>query len=201
VLDLGCVTGYWCAWLGRMGARPVGLDVSEAQLETARALQRDHGLEFPLLHASAESTSLADRSFDLVLSEYGAIWCEPYGWTPEAHRLLRPGGRLIFRCNSVLMMLCSPPARSRRTRRSCDRSSVSITSTGPTWRARTSISPTGEMLRLLRQTGFEVEALHELQAPGGPEAEVRFYLRRGWARRWPGEEVWVAQRRPARTED
>jgi hypothetical protein len=57
------------------------------------------------------------------------------------------------------------------------------------------------MLRLLRQTGFEVEALHELQAPEGPEDEVRFYLRRGWARRWPGEEVWVAQRRPARIED
>jgi SAM-dependent methyltransferase len=91
----GCGTGYRCAWLGRMGARPVGLDVSEAQLETARALQRDHGLEFPLLHASAESTSLADRSFDLVLSEYGAIWCDPYGCTPEAHRLFRPGGRLV----------------------------------------------------------------------------------------------------------
>jgi ubiquinone/menaquinone biosynthesis C-methylase UbiE len=75
VLDLGCGTGYWCAWLAIMGARPVGLDVSEAQLETARALQREHGLEFPLLHASAESTSLPDRSFDLVLSEYGAaIW-------------------------------------------------------------------------------------------------------------------------------
>ena len=59
----------------------------------------------------------------------------------------------------------------------------------------------GEMLRLLRQSGFEVEALHELQAPQGPEDEVRFYLRRGWARRWPGEEVWVAQRRTARTED
>jgi 2-polyprenyl-3-methyl-5-hydroxy-6-metoxy-1,4-benzoquinol methylase len=61
VLDLGCGTGYWCAWLARMGARPVGLDVSEAQLETARALQREHGLEFPLVHASAEATSLPDR--------------------------------------------------------------------------------------------------------------------------------------------
>jgi SAM-dependent methyltransferase len=72
VLDLGCGTGYWCAWLARMGARPVGLDVSKGQLDTARALQREHGLEFPLLHASAEATSLPDCSFDLVLSEYGA---------------------------------------------------------------------------------------------------------------------------------
>jgi ubiquinone/menaquinone biosynthesis C-methylase UbiE len=113
VLDLGCGTGYWCAWLARLGARPVGLDVSEAQLETARALQREYDIEFPLLHASAESAPLPDRSFDLVFSEYGAaIWCDPYLWIPEAHRLLRPGGRLIFLCNSVLMILCSPPERS-----------------------------------------------------------------------------------------
>jgi hypothetical protein len=52
------------------------------------------------------------------------------------------------------------------------------------------------MLSLLRDTGFELEALHELRAPDGPDDEVRFYLRRGWAQRWPGEEVWVARRRP-----
>ena len=50
------------------------------------------------------------------------------------------------------------------------------------------------MLALLRDTGFEVEALHELQAPDGPDDEVRFYMRRGWARRWPCEEVWVARK-------
>ncbi len=54
--------------------------------------------------------------------------------------------------------------------------------------------PHGEMLALLRDTGFEVEALHELWAPEGAEDEQRFYLVRGWARRWPGEEVWVARR-------
>jgi hypothetical protein len=52
------------------------------------------------------------------------------------------------------------------------------------------------MLRLLRDTGFEIEALHELQAPEGDDAEPRFFLTRGWARRWPCEEVWVARRRP-----
>ena len=53
------------------------------------------------------------------------------------------------------------------------------------------------MLRLLRDTGFEVEALHELRAPEGDDDEVRFFIRRGWARQWPCEEVWVARRRPA----
>jgi ubiquinone/menaquinone biosynthesis C-methylase UbiE len=109
VIDLGCGTGYWCAWFARRGARPVGLDVSEAQLETARELQREHGVGFPLIHASAESVPLPDESFDLAFSEYGAaIWCDPYVWIPEARRLLRAGGRLIFLCNSVLAVLCFP---------------------------------------------------------------------------------------------
>ena len=112
VLDLGCGTGYLCAWFMRLGASPVGLDLSENQLATARELQQEHGIEFPLIHASAEDPPLQDASFDLVFSEYGAaIWCDPYVWIPHAHRLLRPGGRLIFLCHSVLDILCAPTER------------------------------------------------------------------------------------------
>ena len=51
----------------------------------------------PLIHASAEQIPLADATFDLVISEYGAsIWCDPYRWIPEAARLLRPGGLLVL---------------------------------------------------------------------------------------------------------
>jgi ubiquinone/menaquinone biosynthesis C-methylase UbiE len=93
VIELGCGTAYFSAWLARRGARPVGVDITPAQLETARQLQRETGLEFPLLEANAENVPLADASFDLALSEYGAsIWCDPYKWIPEAARLLRPGG-------------------------------------------------------------------------------------------------------------
>ena len=66
VIDLGCGTGYWCAWFARLGASPVGLDVSEAQLETARTLQREYRLDFPLVHASAEAPPFPDGSFDLA---------------------------------------------------------------------------------------------------------------------------------------
>src|SRR5919112_436669 len=54
VVELGCGTAYWSAWLMRLGARPVGIDITDAQLVTARAMQREHGLEFPLVQASAE---------------------------------------------------------------------------------------------------------------------------------------------------
>jgi ubiquinone/menaquinone biosynthesis C-methylase UbiE len=91
-IELGCGTGYVSAWLARRGARPVGLDNSAAQLATARQLQDRIGLQFPLIHASAEQAPFADASFDLAISEYGAsIWCDPYAWIPEAARLLRPG--------------------------------------------------------------------------------------------------------------
>ena len=138
----------------------MGLDLSEEQLATARELQAEHGIEFPLVHASAEAPPLPDASFDVVFSEYGAaIWCDPYVWIPEAHRLLRPGGRLIFLCNGTDFHQAH-----------------------------------GERIRLLRDTGFDVEALHELYAPEGDPAEVRYFMRRGWAQQWPCEEVWVARR-------
>ena len=61
VIELGCGTAYVSAWLARRGARPVGVDVTPAQLETARQLQSEHGLDFPLLEANAERRAAARR--------------------------------------------------------------------------------------------------------------------------------------------
>jgi ubiquinone/menaquinone biosynthesis C-methylase UbiE len=66
------------AWLARRGARPTGIDNSAEQLGTARSLQEQHDLHFPLIHGNAEATGLLDASFDLAVSEYGAsIWADP----------------------------------------------------------------------------------------------------------------------------
>src|ERR1700676_4998721 len=56
VIELGCGTGYVSAWLARRGARPVGIDMSENQLATARALPDEHDLHFPLIQGNAEAT-------------------------------------------------------------------------------------------------------------------------------------------------
>src|SRR6476659_7014869 len=93
------------------GARPVGVDPTPAQLATARRMQSETGIEFPLVEAAAESVPLPDASFDIALSEYGAsLWAVPERWLAEASRLLRPGGRLIFLTNSTLAIICSPDA-------------------------------------------------------------------------------------------
>src|SRR5579884_3689139 len=91
VVELGCGTAYFSAYLARLGARVVGVDPTPAQLESARHAMAVTGIEFPLVEAPAESVPLDDESFDLALSEHGAVtWADPQRWIPEAARLLRP---------------------------------------------------------------------------------------------------------------
>jgi SAM-dependent methyltransferase len=190
-IELGCGTGYVSAWLARRGARPVGIDNSEAQLATARELQAEFGVEFPLLHGNAEEVPFPDASFDLAISEYGAsIWCDPYRWIPEASRLLRPGGRLIFLVNSVFAMLCSPdeedaPAEERLLRPYFGMHRFE-------WSEDDSVEfhlPHGELIALLRENDLQVEELTEVRPPDGSTTRYP-YITLEWAQRWPCEEVW-----------
>jgi len=196
VIELGCGTGYFSAWLARLGARPVAVDITEAQLETARAMQRRFGAEFQLIHASAEDVPLPDGSFDVALSEYGAsIWCDPYRWIPEAARLLRPGGDLVFLRNSTIVMLCSPdedvPAGVELVRDYFGLGRIDWAEDPPSVEFHLGY---GDWIRLLRSNGFEVLDLIELQAPEGAETDPDMYVTAEWARRWPAEEIWVARK-------
>ena len=58
VVELGCGTAYFSAWLARRGARVVGVDPTPAQLETARRFQAEFGLTFPLHLGDAEPGSI-----------------------------------------------------------------------------------------------------------------------------------------------
>jgi len=72
-IELGCGAAYVSAWLARRGVRVVGIDNSTTQLATAQRLQRQYGLDFPLLHGNAESVPYPDASFDFAISEYGRM--------------------------------------------------------------------------------------------------------------------------------
>ncbi len=196
VIELGCGTAYVSAWLARRGGRVIGIDNSPAQLAHARQFQREFDLEFPLILAAAEAVPLPEVSFDLAISEYGAsIWCDPYLWIPEASRLLRPGGQLIFMVNGTLLMLCVPddenePATDRLLRPYFGMHRL-------TWPGEISVEfhlGYGNWIRLLRQYGFEVEDLIEVQPPEGVSTRYP-YVTPDWARRWPSEEIWKAWRR------
>lgn len=189
-IELGCGTAYVSAWLARAGAQPVGIDLSEKQLATARAMQAEFAIDFPLVLGNAEKVPYEDDSFDLAISEYGAsLWCDPYQWIPEAARLLAPGGQLVFMRYSPLFALCVSADGSAST--SLSRGQFGLTRLE--WRNRVEfILPHGEMLRLLRSCGFVVEDLMEIQAPR-PANRDYAEVSADWAHQWPSEEIWKAR--------
>ena len=198
VVELGCGTAYFSAWLARRGANVTGIDNSAEQLETARRLQHEHGLHFPLIHGNAETTGLPDASFDLAISEYGAsIWADPYRWIPEAARILRPGGELSFLANGTLWVLTVPdsddegPAAERLLRPYFGMHRFE-------WNGQSGVEfflGYGEWIRLFRANGFEVIDLIEIQAPEGMARDEGALVDPDWARRFPAEQIWRVRRR------
>ncbi len=194
VIELGCGTAYFGAWLAKRGARVTGVDITPAQLATARRCEEQFGLGLEFIEANAEEVPLPDASFDLAFSEYGAsIWCDPYRWVPEAARLLRPGGELVFLRNSTLLMLCSPDEgkaeeRLVRSQRGLHRVE---------WPDDEGVEfhlGHGEWIRLLRESGFAVEGLWELHAAESVEDHEYYPFSADWARKWPAEEIWKARK-------
>jgi ubiquinone/menaquinone biosynthesis C-methylase UbiE len=195
IVELGCGTAYFSAWLAKRGARVVGVDPTPAQLETARRMQRETGIEFPLIEAPGEDVPLPDESFDIVHSEYGAsIWADPFRWIPEAARLARPGGRLIFLRNSTIQLLCMRlegigeqlvrPQRGLYRLEWPDTGEVEFH------------LPHGEQLDLLHANGFELERLIELFAPEDAKTHSYYvHVTAEWAKQWPHEELWVTRKR------
>src|SRR6476646_357235 len=109
ILEFGCGAAQWSIALAKLGARPVGLDLSERQLHHARRLMTDAGVSFPLVHGSGEAVPLPDASFDIVFCDHGAMsFADPYRTVPEAARLLRPGGLFAFNHHSPLETICWP---------------------------------------------------------------------------------------------
>jgi ubiquinone/menaquinone biosynthesis C-methylase UbiE len=197
VVELGCGTAYFSAWLARRGARPVGVDVTPAQLETARRMQSETGLVFPLVEADGGATGLPDASFDLALSEYGAsMWVDPHRWIAEAARLLRPSARLIFLRLSTLVLLCSPAEEDARVGTRLERPQAGLLRVDRGTEGVEFSLGHGELIDLLHATGFTVERLVELYAAeDAPEHPYYSSVPLQWAQRWPAEEIWVARKR------
>ncbi len=96
VLDLGTGTGVLPRNMYRFGAQWVGTDISENQINNAKALSKEQGMNIEYYAVGAEDLSFPKNSFDVITA------CQCYWYfnfeklTPKLAELLKDDGRLLF---------------------------------------------------------------------------------------------------------
>jgi len=104
-LEIGAGTGYFSLNLMQAGIieKATATDISPGMLSTLEANAKELGLKVKTVTADAEDLPFEDESFDLVLG-HAVLHHIPdlEGGFREFHRVLRPGGTLVF---------CGEPSR------------------------------------------------------------------------------------------
>ena len=99
VLDLGCGDGTTALPEARLGAEVLGVDIAGNLVAAGKQRANDEGLtncKFQEGDAS-DLQGLKDRSFDLVVSIFGAMFApRPFDVAKEMVRVTRPGGRIVM---------------------------------------------------------------------------------------------------------
>jgi ubiquinone/menaquinone biosynthesis C-methylase UbiE len=189
VLELGCGAAQWTLALAQMGARAVGLDLSEQQLTHALALSRPGVTRVPLVQGNAESLPFRSESFDIVFSDHGAtVFAPPQAAVSEASRVLRPAGLFAFCMSTPIRDVCFDSTVGRVTSQlATDYFELFEFDDGQSVEHQL---PYGEWIRLFRRHGFVVEDLVELQAPIDATTTYADFVPAAWARKWPAEHIW-----------
>ena len=99
VLDLGCGDGTTALPAAKRGADVLGVDIARNLVEAGNRRAKEHGLT-NLRFQEGDATNLnglADRSFDLVMSIFGAMFApKPHDVAKETVRVTRPGGHIVM---------------------------------------------------------------------------------------------------------
>src|ERR1043165_512262 len=99
LLDLGCGDGTTALPAARLGADVLGVDIASNLVEAGNTRAREEGLTNCKFQEGDASNlhELADHSFDLVLSFFGAMFApKPFDVAREMVRVTRPGGRIVM---------------------------------------------------------------------------------------------------------
>jgi SAM-dependent methyltransferase len=195
VLELGCGAAQWSIVLARRGARAVGLDLSERQLDHARRAIAAANVEVALVHASAEDVPLPDASFDIVFCDHGAIgFADPARAIPEVARLLRPGGLFAFSMYTPFAEVCWPATDDEPgDRLANDYFGMGRVDVGDSPHVEFQLGY-GDWIRLFVAHGLVVDDLVELRPAADATSTYRSAGARAWARRWPLEHIWRLRR-------
>ncbi len=100
ILDLGCGTGYFAAFLKKLypTAKLIGLDKSIGMLKEAQLKENKYQLsDIYWIGGYAENLPFNDHSFELVYSNLMLHWSNDFSRSlNEIRRVLKPGGLLLF---------------------------------------------------------------------------------------------------------
>src|SRR5690349_24314605 len=99
VLDLGCGDGTTAIPAAKLGANVQGVDIARNLVEAGNARAKKENLT-NCTFSEGDATNLnmlADRSFDLVITIFGAMFApKPLDVAKEMVRVTRPGGRIVM---------------------------------------------------------------------------------------------------------
>jgi SAM-dependent methyltransferase len=99
VLDLGCGDGTTALPAARLGADVLGVDIARNLVEAGNKRAKEAGLA-NLKFQEGDACNLSelnDKSFDLVVSIFGAMFApKPHDVAKEMVRVTRPGGRIVM---------------------------------------------------------------------------------------------------------
>src|SRR6195256_255622 len=99
VLDLGCGDGTTALPAARRGADVLGVDIARNLVEAGNRRANADGLTNCRFQEGDASNlhDLADKSYDLVVSIFGAMFApKPFDVAREMVRVTRPGGRIVM---------------------------------------------------------------------------------------------------------
>jgi SAM-dependent methyltransferase len=195
ILELGCGGAQWAVALHALGARPRALDLSRRQLVHAQRHIEACDAKVDLVQANGEVLPFQDGSFDIVFCDHGALsFCDPTKSVPEVARVLRADGILAFCTTHPLVYLTWDEERQRQTKRFQrgydELGRIELGEGTSDW-----VLTPGEWIALLRNNGFEIEALVELRPPKHGTTTYENFVPTKWARHWPAEQAWRARRR------
>jgi len=99
VLDLGCGDGTTALPAARLGAAVLGVDIASNLVAAGNRRARESGLMHCRFQEgdAVDLQDLADNSFDLVVSIFGAMFApKPHAVAKSMVRVTRPGGRIVM---------------------------------------------------------------------------------------------------------
>ena len=150
VLEIGCGNGAAAVYLATStGARVTGLDRCESGLRFARELAKNKGLDGRAEFRAGDASRVfpfADASFDAIFAnDTFSLIPDRTALLRECHRVLRPGGRLLFTDPMVLCGIVTSEEIETRT-----------------WAGASCVTPRGENETLLERIGFTLASREDL---------------------------------------